>query len=161
MTPAFWRGKRVFLTGHTGFKGSWLSLWLQQLGAEVHGFALPPATTPSLFELADVAQGMTSTLGDIRDLPALTAARAAAPSIRVAVQTASHRASADGCDLITSASAGTAFSPRRANSPAARRRTITRASASSAASSASPIAATLTDFPHASTTFGCPFLRIR
>ncbi len=48
----FWRGKRVLITGHTGFKGSWLSLWLQSLGAEVTGFALDPPTSPSLFESA-------------------------------------------------------------------------------------------------------------
>ena len=77
MTPEFWREKRVFLTGHTGFKGSWLSLWLQQLGAEVTGYALPPPTEPSLFEIARVAQGMHSLTGDIRDLPALQAALAA------------------------------------------------------------------------------------
>lgn len=69
--PGFWRGKRVFLTGHTGFKGSWLALWLQSLGAEVAGYALAPATQPSLFELAGVAKGMRSTLGDVRDLEAL------------------------------------------------------------------------------------------
>lgn len=69
MTPDFWRGKRVFLTGHTGFKGSWLSLWLQSFGAEVHGLALAPPTTPSLFTEARVGNGMArSTLGDIRDL---------------------------------------------------------------------------------------------
>ncbi|MFG1423675.1 CDP-glucose 4,6-dehydratase [Roseixanthobacter liquoris] len=78
----FWRGRRVFLTGHTGFKGGWLSLWLQHLGAEVTGFSLPPNTTPSLFEVADVASGMTSIFGDIRDRPALDAAmRACAPEI--------------------------------------------------------------------------------
>jgi CDP-glucose 4,6-dehydratase len=71
MNPAFWSGKRVFLTGHTGFKGSWLALWLQQLGATVTGFALAPPTQPSLFEVAGVAQGMHSILGDVRDLPAL------------------------------------------------------------------------------------------
>ena len=68
MTPAFWNGKAVFVTGHTGFKGSWLALWLTQLGARVVGYALPPPTTPSLFELAGVAQAMTSLEADVRDL---------------------------------------------------------------------------------------------
>jgi len=68
MHSDFWRGKRVFLTGHTGFKGSWLSLWLQSLGAELYGFALSPPTFPSLFEEARIADGMTSIKGDIRDL---------------------------------------------------------------------------------------------
>lgn len=63
----FWSGKRVFLTGHTGFKGSWLSLWLQQLGAELTGYALQPPTLPNLFEKARVGAGMTSIIGDIRD----------------------------------------------------------------------------------------------
>lgn len=67
MTPEFWRGKRVLLTGHTGFKGSWLSLWLQSMGAELKGLALDPPTTPSLFMEANVAQGMVSQIGDIRD----------------------------------------------------------------------------------------------
>jgi CDP-glucose 4,6-dehydratase len=67
MNPTFWRRKRVFITGHTGFKGSWLSLWLQSLGAEVTGYALPPPTNPSLFEVAEVAGGMTSIIGDVRD----------------------------------------------------------------------------------------------
>jgi CDP-glucose 4,6-dehydratase len=73
MSPAFWQGKRVLLTGHTGFKGSWLSLWLQSMGAQVTGFALAPPTNPSLFEIAEVAQGMTSITGDIRDLDKLQA----------------------------------------------------------------------------------------
>jgi len=73
MNPGFWQGKRVLLTGHTGFKGSWLSLWLQSLGAQVTGYALAPSTNPSLFEIADVAQGMTSVIGDIRDLAKLQA----------------------------------------------------------------------------------------
>ena len=82
MNSEFWRGKRVFVTGHTGFKGSWLSLWLQQLGAEVTGYALPPPTNPSLFEVGHVAQGMKSLIGDIRDGAALALAmRQAAPDI--------------------------------------------------------------------------------
>jgi CDP-glucose 4,6-dehydratase len=78
MNPAivdsnFWHNRKVLVTGHTGFKGSWLSLWLQAMGAEVHGFALPPPTTPSLFHEANVADGMRSEIGDIRDLENLTA----------------------------------------------------------------------------------------
>lgn len=65
----FWKGRRVFLTGHTGFKGSWLSLWLQDLGACLTGLSLSPPTNPSLFDVAGVEKGMTSLIGDIRDFP--------------------------------------------------------------------------------------------
>lgn len=68
---AFWKGKKVFLTGHTGFKGSWLSLWLQSMGVELHGYALTPPTNPSLFEEANVADCMVSTTGDVRDYRSL------------------------------------------------------------------------------------------
>ena len=82
LKPEFWRNRRVFVTGHTGFKGSWLCLWLQSLGAEITGYALKPPTSPSLFEVAGVAQGMTSIEGDVRDLKALgEAMRTAAPEI--------------------------------------------------------------------------------
>lgn len=74
----FWKDRRVFLTGHTGFKGSWLSLWLQFLGAKVTGFALPPPNEQVLFCRAKVANDMTSIHGDIRDLPALESALQAA-----------------------------------------------------------------------------------
>lgn len=73
----FYPGKSALVTGHTGFKGAWLSHLLKRLGARVSGFALPPADKPSLFELASVAEGMTSTIGDVRDLPALHAVFAA------------------------------------------------------------------------------------
>jgi CDP-glucose 4,6-dehydratase len=63
----FWKSKRVFVTGHTGFKGSWLCLWLKSLGAEVTGYALAPATFPSLFDEAKVGDGMVSVIGDVRD----------------------------------------------------------------------------------------------
>jgi CDP-glucose 4,6-dehydratase len=80
--PDFWHGKRVFLTGHTGFKGSWLSLWLQGLGAQVTGYALPAPTQPSLFEIARVADGMDSVIADIRDLGSLQQAmQSAQPEI--------------------------------------------------------------------------------
>lgn len=71
IAPAFWKGKRVLLTGHTGFKGSWLSLWLQAMGCQVRGIALPPPTTPSLFETARVGADMDHQTCDIRDYPRL------------------------------------------------------------------------------------------
>jgi len=63
----FWNGKRVFLTGHTGFKGGWLSLWLNLLGAKVYGYALAPSTTPNLFELTQLNKYINHFVGDIRD----------------------------------------------------------------------------------------------
>lgn len=62
----YWKGKRVLVTGHTGFKGSWLCLWLQSMGAEVIGISLAPPTNPSLFDVANVAREMKSLNGDIR-----------------------------------------------------------------------------------------------
>lgn len=70
----FWRGRHVFLTGHTGFKGAWLALWLQKVGAEVTAFSLAPPTRPNLFELACVAEGIDSRQGDIRNFEALATA---------------------------------------------------------------------------------------
>ncbi len=82
MSTAFWHGKRVLVTGHTGFKGGWLVLWLRQLGATVCGTALPPATNPNLFELARVAEGIDSHFCDIRDSEHLAAlVRACRPDI--------------------------------------------------------------------------------
>lgn len=81
----FWQGKKVLITGHTGFKGSWLCLWLHLLGAETTGFAMPPPTCPSLFELAHIDNLMTaSIIGDVRDPEQITAAvRVARPEIVV------------------------------------------------------------------------------
>ena len=80
---AFWRGRRVLLTGHTGFKGAWLAQWLQRLGAQVAGIALAPATEPNLFERAGVAAGLSAhAVADIRDAAACAAAvRAARPEV--------------------------------------------------------------------------------
>lgn len=82
MKPEFWKSKTVFITGHTGFKGSWLSLWLQKAGANVVGYSLPPPTRPSMFEIARVGNGMRSIVADIRDLDRLKAeCRSCAPDI--------------------------------------------------------------------------------
>lgn len=67
-----YRGKKVLITGHTGFKGSWLSLLLHKLGAHIYGYALEPPTTPSLFEEAKIAELMTSFIGDVRELNQLS-----------------------------------------------------------------------------------------
>jgi CDP-glucose 4,6-dehydratase len=69
----FWRAKRVLLTGHTGFKGSWLSLWLQSMGATLRGLSLTPPTEPALFNVARVAEGMEHEIADVRDFDAVKA----------------------------------------------------------------------------------------
>lgn len=77
VNPSFWNGKRVFLTGHTGFKGGWLSLWLASMGAKVAGYALAPNTTPNFFEVAKVESDLEqSHIADIRDLEKLQKAMA-------------------------------------------------------------------------------------
>ena len=80
--PGYWRGRRVLVTGHTGFKGSWLSLWLASLGADVTGFARSAPTSPSLFELARVGDDVASVTGDVGDLAAVEdAVRSANPEV--------------------------------------------------------------------------------
>ncbi len=78
MNATEWRGRRVFVTGHTGFKGSWLCLMLGALGADVTGYSLPAPTDPSLFEAARIADDITHVTGDVRDLEPLTSAMHAA-----------------------------------------------------------------------------------
>src|SRR5688572_3354842 len=93
----FWRGRRVLLTGHTGFKGAWTALLLRQLGAEVFGIALAPETSPNLFEIIGPGGGLTSVIADIRDAEALRAARDWKPQIvlHMAAQPLVRRSYAD------------------------------------------------------------------
>ena len=110
MNIQFWRGKKVFLTGHTGFKGSWLSLWLQKLGAEVTGYSLPPPTNPSLYETADVSQEMRSVIGDIRNGALLAETmRGATPDIviHMAAQPLVRRSYADPVETYSTNVMGT------------------------------------------------------
>ncbi len=72
MNPAFWKGKRVFLTGHTGFKGAWMALWLHSMGARVYGFSLPPSAQPSLFDLVGLAKLIDGAMGDINNYTVLS-----------------------------------------------------------------------------------------
>jgi CDP-glucose 4,6-dehydratase len=71
MSNQFWRGKRVFITGHTGFKGSWLTLWLNRMGAELYGYSLAPPAEPNMFELTHLKSAVNTTIGDVRDQKAL------------------------------------------------------------------------------------------
>ncbi|MBV8664553.1 MAG: GDP-mannose 4,6-dehydratase, partial [Hyphomicrobiales bacterium] len=99
----FWRGRRVLLTGHTGFKGSWAALWLARLGARTTGFALAPATEPALFRLAEIEQDLVSRIGDLRAPEAVRAAVAAAePQIvlHLAAQPIVRRAIADPIETL-------------------------------------------------------------
>ena len=97
VTPAFWRGKQVLLTGHTGFKGGWAAIWLSRMGARVTGLALPPDQNPSLFRLARLAEAVDSRFVDLRDQDAVEQAMAgrafdlvlhmaAQPIVRAAVE---------------------------------------------------------------------------
>src|SRR3546814_20018901 len=77
LTPFCWGGKRFFRTGDNGVKGSWLSLWLQSFGAEFQGYALEPPTSPNLFEIARICEGMSSTIADVRDYASVARSLAA------------------------------------------------------------------------------------
>lgn len=107
---AFWQGRRVFMTGHTGFKGSWLSLWLNSLGAEVTGYALDPPTQPNLFEQARVGGSIRSIHGDVRDFSRLHSALAACRPevvIHMAAQSVVHRGYEDPIETYSSNVMGT------------------------------------------------------
>jgi len=108
---AFWRGRRVLLTGHTGFKGGWTALWLGRLGARTTGFALAPDTTPALFDLASVERDLDSRIGDLRAPEAVRAAvRAADPQIvlHLAAQPLVRRAIAEPIATLAANAMGTA-----------------------------------------------------
>jgi len=110
MNRSFWKNRRVFLTGHTGFKGSWLSLWLHMLEADVTGYALDPPTQPNLFEQASIAKTVRSIRGDIRDYASLhTALRESRPEIilHLAAQSVVRRSYEDPIETYSSNVMGT------------------------------------------------------
>ena len=111
ITPSFWSGKRVLLTGHTGFKGTWMALWLAQMGAEVSGFGLAPDSEPSLFELLSPWPRIRSTIGDVRDGAAVKRAVAEADPeivIHMAAQALVRRSYREPLDTLSSNIMGTA-----------------------------------------------------
>lgn len=110
MNATFWNGKRVLLTGHTGFKGSWMALWLQEMGAELLGFALEPPTEHNLYDIAHVAEGMASVCGDVRNLWHLSETiQQFRPEIvfHLAAQPLVHRSYADPVETYTTNVIGT------------------------------------------------------
>jgi len=125
INPEFWRGRRVFLTGHTGFKGSWLSLWLQSLGADVTGYALQPPTEPNLFTQANVGETLRSVIGDIRDFDRLSKTLVEAKPevvIHMAAQSVVKRGYADPIETYSANVMGTVHvfeSIRRLDAPCA------------------------------------------
>ena len=125
MTSDPWRGRRVLLTGHSGFKGGWLALWLKSLGARVTGLSLPPPAQPNLFELAHVAEGMDSQFHDIRDASAIAALVAKTqPEVvfHLAAQPLVRRSYADPLETYSTNVMGTAnlLEAIRTGSPATR-----------------------------------------
>ena len=111
VSPTFWRGRRVFLTGHTGFKGSWLALLLEHLGAVVTGYAIDVPTTPSFYESARVAEGIESVTGDIRVVAAVTRAmEQARPQVvfHLAAQSLVRRSHEEPVETFTTNVLGTA-----------------------------------------------------
>lgn len=109
--PQFWANRNVLITGHTGFKGSWLSVWLDALGANVTGYSLEPPTKPAMFELLSLHERGNSIIGDVRDLDGLSAAvRAAAPSVifHLAAQSLVRTSYEDPLDTYTTNVIGTA-----------------------------------------------------
>jgi len=125
VTAPIWQGRRVLLTGHTGFKGGWLALWLKGLGAQLTGLALPPPTNPSLFEMARVAEGMNSHFQDIRDAAGIAALMAKTqPEVvfHLAAQPLVRRSYADPLETYSTNVMGTAnlLEAVRTASPATR-----------------------------------------
>jgi CDP-glucose 4,6-dehydratase len=125
VSDSVWRGRRVLLTGHTGFKGGWLALWLARLGARVTGISLPPSPSPNLFELARVAEGIDSRFCDIRDAAGLAAlVEQAQPEIvfHLAAQPLVRRSYADPLETYATNVMGTAhlLEAIRLKSPATR-----------------------------------------
>ena len=107
----FWADRRVLLTGHTGFKGAWLALWLHELGASVTGFAGPPPSEPSLFEAAGIGQLLDDRRGDVRDAEAVReAVRASRPEVvfHLAAQALVRRSYADPVGTWETNAGGTA-----------------------------------------------------
>ncbi|MCR4376672.1 MAG: CDP-glucose 4,6-dehydratase [Rhodospirillales bacterium] len=110
INPDFWRTKRVLLTGHTGFKGTWMALWLESLGAQVSGFGLAPETNPSLFKLLSPWPGIRSTIGDVRDADAVKRAVAEADPeivIHMAAQALVRRSYREPVETVASNVMGT------------------------------------------------------